>query len=298
MTALVPVDIETKITSLESSFNAINAYQVNFKRESHFALQILKGNDYLLKTAKAKPESLEAALMNIAAIGITLNPAQKEAYLVPRGNQVCLDISYMGLVKLATDAGSVSWVQAEIVREKDVFKYLGVGKMPIHEFNPFGERGEMVGVYCVAKLHTGEFLTTPMSKAEVEDIRNKSSQAAKSGPWVTFFEEMAKKTVIKRASKLWPKSERVQEAVNILNEQEGIDFNHSSSSAFTPEASSDVVANESTFKNLKALLIAKGKTEEGLVKYINTQFKSEITSIEEMSPDMLEASYRVLGGKQ
>lgn len=297
MTALVPIDIEAKITSLEGSFNAINTYQVNFKRESHFALQILKSNDFLLKTAKTKPESLEAALMNIAAIGITLNPAQKEAYLVPRGSQVCLDISYMGLVKLATDTGSVSWVQAEIVREKDTFKYLGVGKMPFHEFNPFGERGEMVGVYCVAKLHTGEFLTTPMSKAEVEDIRNKSSQASKTGPWVTFFEEMSKKTVIKRASKLWPKSERIQKAVSILNEHEGIEFNNNSKEAFTPEASEESTPSEANFKNIRDLLKAKDRDEDGLLKYINTQFKSEIKSLEEMNSKMIEASYRALGGR-
>jgi len=296
MTALVSADIESKVLSLESNFNKINAYQVNFKRESHFALQILKGNDFLLKTAKAKPESLEAALMNIAAIGITLNPALKEAYLVPRGSQVCLDISYLGLVKLATETGSVIWVQAEIVKEKDSFKYMGVGKMPTHEFNPFGDRGAMVGVYCIAKLHTGEFLTTVMSKEEVEDIRNKSSQASKSGPWVTFFEEMSKKTVIKRASKLWPKSERVQQAVEILNEHEGVEFS-SEKTAFIPEASSDMVANESTFKNLRALLVANNKKEDALLKYINTQFKSEITSIDEMSPEMLEASYRAMGGR-
>lgn len=296
MTALTKVNIESKIVSLESSFNKMNAYKVNFKKESHFALQLLKSSDYLMKAAIAKPESLESALMNIAAIGITLNPAQREAYLVPRGSAVVLDISYMGLIKLATDSGSVVWVQAEIVKKNDSFKYQGMGEKPIHEFEPFGERGEMVGVYCVAKLHTGEFLTTIMSKAEVEEIRNKSSQAAKSGPWVTFFDEMAKKTVIKRAAKLWPKSERVQEAIEVINEHEGIEFSNDKS-AYTPQASSEEILDDKIYTNLRNILTAKNKDEPGLLNYINTQFKSEIKSIEEMNPAMIEASYRALGGR-
>ena len=284
--------IESKVLSLENAFNKVNNYQINFKKESLFALQLLKGSDFLLKTAQNKPESLENAIMNIAAIGITLNPAQKEAYLVPRGGQVCLDISYMGLIKLATDTGSVTWVQAEIVKEKDIFEYLGVGQKPNHKFQPFGDRGQMIGVYCVAKLSTGEFLTTIMSKAEIEEIRNKSSQASKSGPWVTFFEEMAKKTVIKRASKLWPKSERVQEAVEILNQHEGIDF---TKYAHVESPREGLEANEDTFSKLREVLAAKGKTEDKLLGFINTQFKTEIKTIEEMTPEMIESALRVMG---
>lgn len=285
--------IESKVLALESEFNRVNNYQVNFKKESLFALQLLSSNEFLMKTAQNKPDSLKNAIMNIAAIGITLNPAQKEAYLVPRGGQVCLDISYMGLIKLATDTGSVTWVQAEIVKEKDTFEYLGVGQKPNHKFQPFGERGQMIGVYCVAKLSTGEFLTTIMSKAEIEEIRNKSSQASKSGPWVTFFEEMAKKTVIKRASKLWPKSERLDTAVHVLNEHEGIDFSNQGKT-YTPEAREEARA-ENAIDKIRELLATHGKTEDGLLKYINTQFKTDIKTIDDMTPEMIESSFRALG---
>jgi phage RecT family recombinase len=197
---------------------------MNFAKEAQFALQLLQSNAYLLKAAKENEAALEYAIINLASIGITLNPALKEAYLVPRGGKICLDISYIGLVKLATDTGAIDWVQAEIVKKNDKFKSIGVGHAPIHEVDHFSDRGEVVGVYCVAKLSTGECLSTIMSKAECDAIRDKSSQASKSGPWVSFYEEMLKKTCIKRASKLWPKSERVQKAADILNEHEGIDF--------------------------------------------------------------------------
>ena len=156
--------------SFEAGFNQVNAYKLNFKKEATFALQILKSNNFLREKAQANPDSLQNAITNIAAIGISLNPALKESYLVPRGNQVCLDISYIGLVKLATDTGSIDWVQAEIVKEKDEFEYLGVGKAPLHKMNPFSDRGEIVGVYCVAKLFTGECLSTIMSIKECEEI--------------------------------------------------------------------------------------------------------------------------------
>ncbi len=289
--------IESTVLSYEKSFNAVNAYKLNFKKEANFALQILKGNSFLTGVAQKNPDSLQNAITNIAAIGISLNPAVKEAYLVPRGNQVCLDISYIGLVKLATDTGAIDWVQAEIVKAHDQFEYQGVGKAPIHKMNPFGDRGEVIGVYCVAKLSTGESLSTIMSKADCDSIRDKSSQAAQKGPWKDFYEEMLKKTVIKRASKLWPKSERVQQAVEVLNEHEGIDFN-SPRGAFADTPSPEISADEKTFKNIAALLHANNRSEEQLLKYINGKFKTELKAIEEMEPVHIEEAYRAMGGNK
>lgn len=289
-TALTPM--ESTVLSYEKGFNQVNAYNLNFRKEANFALQILKANNFLRDKAQNNPDSLQAALTNIAAIGITLNPALKEGYLVPRGNQVCLDISYIGLIKLATDTGAIEWVQAEIVKKNDTFKYLGVGKAPLHEMDPFADRGEVVGVYCVARLASGESLSTIMSKADCDAIRDKSSQAAKSGPWKDFYEEMLKKTVIKRASKLWPKSERVQQAVEVLNEHEGIDFNNSK--VFIAEAREEAKGEDAKDK-VRSLLKEHGKNEEGLLKFINTKFKTEMGSIDEFLPEHIEESLRAMG---
>lgn len=288
------ISIPNTVYSVEKDFDKVNSYKLNFTKEANFALQLLQGNDYLVKAATANPAALEYAIINLASIGISLNPALKESYLVPRGGKICLDISYIGLTKLATDTGSIEWVQAEIVKEKDTFEYLGVGKAPLHKMNPFSDRGPVIGVYCVARLSTGEHLSTIMSRAECDAIKDKSSQAAKSGPWVTFYEEMLKKTVIKRASKLWPKSERLSSAVDVLNEHEGIDFG-SSKGAFIANPSSEIEANEKTFKNIRELLEFNKKTEDGLLKYINTKFKTELKEIEEMTPAMIEETYRAMG---
>lgn len=292
--ALTPM--EQAVYGLESSFNQVNAYKLNFKKEATFALQLLKANDFLRSTAQNNPDSLQNAITNIAAIGISLNPAVKEAYLVPRGKAVCLDISYIGLIKLATDTGAIQWVQAEIVKEKDQFEYQGVGKAPIHKMNPFCERGNVVGVYCVAKLASGESLCTIMSRGECDQIRDKSSQAAKSGPWVAFYEEMLKKTVIKRASKLWPKSERLDTAVHVINEHEGIEFDNTRKPHMDAPTNTEAPTDK-TFENIRALLKAKNKTEESLLAYLATQSGGEkYEKLEELNAAGVEYAYRILGG--
>ncbi|EON5390422.1 recombinase RecT, partial [Escherichia coli] len=67
---------------------------LTWAKESQFAIQQFQKNDFLAKTAQANLPSARNAIINVAAIGITLNPSSKLAYLVPRGGAVCLDISY------------------------------------------------------------------------------------------------------------------------------------------------------------------------------------------------------------
>ena len=166
---------------------------------------------------------------NIAAIGISLNPAKKQAYLVPRKGGISLVISYMGLLDLAVQSGAIMWGQAEQVFAADKFVLNGFDKPPTHERNPFAtDRGALVGVYVVVKTRDGDYLTTTMTADEAFAIRDRSDawKQSKSGPWKTDEGEMVKKTVIKRAAKTWPRSDRVDAAVHHLNEHadEGITF--------------------------------------------------------------------------
>lgn len=202
---------------------------IKFEQEAGFAIDVLSKNSYALSTAASNRPSLISAVKNIAAIGISLNPARKQAYLVPRGGAICLDISYMGLLDIAVASGSILWGQAELVRENDLFKRRGLGKEPIHEFEEFSkDRGEIIGVYVTVKLHNGDFLTTTMSIDEVRDIRDRSeawkayaAKKVKSCPWSTDEGEMVKKTVIKRANKTWPKTPRLDTAIHHLNTEGG-----------------------------------------------------------------------------
>jgi recombination protein RecT len=199
--------IPDRVFGLEKEFNEVNSYRMNFAKEAQFALQLLKANEFLAKTAAADPASLEYAIINLASIGISLNPATKEAYLVPRKGKICLDITAIGLIKLATDSGSIEWAQSKLVHQKDHFVDNGPGKQPTHTFEAFGDRGPVIGVYAIAKTHKGDFLTETMSIKECHDIRDRSeawkSYVAKktsSCPWSTDEGEMLKKTILNRSA--------------------------------------------------------------------------------------------------
>ncbi|EPE3185114.1 recombinase RecT [Cronobacter sakazakii] len=220
-------DIVSFVKQQEPLFlGALTDSSVNWAKECQFAIQLFQRNQKLAETAIANPVSAQNAIINVAAIGISLNPAGKLAYLVPRDGMVCLDISYMGLLHIAQSAGVIKWGQCKLVYTSDTYENLGLDKAPSHKYNPYAtpeERGSVIGGYCTAKTADGDYLTEEMSLSEIEDIR-KVSKAGTSpkGPWVNFWSEMARKTIVKRAYKYWPRSDRMDSAVDMLNETEGL----------------------------------------------------------------------------
>jgi recombination protein RecT len=213
------------VDAAQSKFNTIavsNSDLVKWEEEKQFAIQTLQGNQYLQKCV---PHTIQNAIVNVASIGLTLNPARGYAYLVPEyskanGGQECqLRISFKGLMKIATDSGQIEWVKADVVKANDKFSFNSAWELPEHTMNPFAERGEPVGVYCVAKLTNGGQLTDVMNWAEVMKIK---ACAKTQMVWEKWPEEMAKKAVIKRAAKQWPGTElRLDTAIAMLNDGEG-----------------------------------------------------------------------------
>lgn len=202
---------------------------VSIEAEKNYAIQQLYKNDMSIKTAQNNPVSVQNAILNLSSIGISLNPALKHAYLVPRDGAICLDVSYMGLMHLAQEIGSIEWGQAKIVYENDDYENQGLNNQPIHKYNAFTSRGNKVGVYCCVKLPSGDYLTEEMSGEDIAAVRKSSkSQHSSYSPWNTFEDEMWRKSVVKRASKYWPKSNnntgnRLDAAIHVINEHEGLD---------------------------------------------------------------------------
>lgn len=231
---------------LTQKFQQVAPDYMVLESEKTFAVEIVKDNQQLRNVAQTNPLSIQAALAKAASVGLSLNPTKKQAYLICRSmkikdesgrdkwiNKACLEPSYMGLCDLATMSGAVDWIQARIVYESDSFVDNGVGMKPTHTRDPFAkDRGEIKGVYCVAKAG-GDYLTETMSYSDVIDIRDRSdgwkayvAKKIKSCPWSTDFAEQAKKTVVRRAYKMWPKCkgmDRIAEAVHISNENEGFE---------------------------------------------------------------------------
>lgn len=221
--------IQTYIDEARPQFESVAIDRsITFEREAGFATQALMANEYTMRIAKQNPQSVINAVSNIAAIGISLNPAKRQAYLVPRDGRICLDIGYIGLLDLAIQSGSIRWGQAELVYAADRFVMRGFDEPPIHERDPFNtNRGEIVGAYVVVKTCDGDYLTTTMPIDELLSIRDRSQawKQKQSGPWKTDPGEMMKKTVVKRAYKLWPKTDRLDTAIHHLNtdNEEGLE---------------------------------------------------------------------------
>lgn len=220
---------ERAIANAEGRFLELADTGLDYNAERAFAFQLLSNpkNDYAMSVAEKNPMSLLLAMVNLAATGLTLNPAHAYAYLVPRDGAIKLDISYRGFIKIATDSGAVLWAKADLVYERDTFVYRGPTEKPDVEADPFGNRGAIRGAYCLAKTADGSFLCDTMSLEDLLHVRDTYSEyyiRQKKGPWKDEPEEMMKKTVLRRARKTWPNStgsERLDRAIEISNESEG-----------------------------------------------------------------------------
>jgi recombination protein RecT len=156
------------------------------------------------KLAACNQGSFLTAMMTCAELGI--EPNGRHAHLIPYGQECQLIIDYKGLVELAIRSGKISRIHADVVCENDTISIKN--GIISHEINPLKDRGEMVGAYAICAFVDGTEKHEYMSKTEIESVR-KRSRAGQSGPWVTDFNEMAKKTVFRRMSKWLPLSPEV-----------------------------------------------------------------------------------------
>ena len=159
--------------------------------------------------------SFQGALLTAAQLGLEVNSPLGFAYLIPRNKgtkenpiyECTLQIGYKGLINLAYRSGEVSTVGAQVVYSNDEFSYqLGIDPDLKHK-PAMTDRGEPIAFYGFYKLKDGGFGFEVMSVDAVRAHSQKFSEAVKRGyssPWQTNFEEMAKKTVLKKALKYAP----------------------------------------------------------------------------------------------
>lgn len=279
------------VNPLKNEFEQVcSEPSITFKRESEFAMQIFANNDYLANVAVNNLVSVRSAIMNVSAIGISLNPAQKLAYLVPRDKKVCLDISYMGLMHIAQQSQAIKWCQSSIVRQNDNFQLTSIDTAPRHEYNAFAtqeQRGEIVGAYTVVKTEDGDYLTHTMAIADIYAIRDRSTawkawiSKKKSCPWVTDEEQMILKTVVKQAAKYWPRRERLDKAIDYVNTEagEGIDFGNEQQ-----EPRDITPASEDQLKAITDLMLkVNGEWSDKFFTFISKKFNHQISNPEQLT---------------
>ena len=162
------------------------------------------------KLAETTPQSFLGAMMTAAQLGLEPNTPLGQAYLIPfwNGKAKCLEcqfqLGYKGLIDLAYRSGEVSTIQANVVYENDEFEYeLGL-EPKLRHVPAKSDRGDPVFFYAVFRTKDGGYGFDVMSVDDVRAHAKKYSKAYSNGPWQTNFEEMAKKTVLKRVLKYAP----------------------------------------------------------------------------------------------
>lgn len=190
-------------------------------RLARVALTTIRMNPRLMECSVP---SLMGAIMQAAQLG--LEPGiLGHCSLVPFRNkktqqlEVQFMIGYRGMIDLARRSGNVQSIYAQVVFVNDHFKLIyglndTLEHIPWHlrEDESYEEPGEIRGFYMVAKFKDGGYLIHYMSKAEVDEHRDRS-QASDKGPWVTDYIEMGKKTAIRSGWKWLPISVELMAAV-------------------------------------------------------------------------------------
>lgn len=205
----------------------------------------------LMKTpllAECDKPSFFNALLSLSQLGI--EPDGRRAHLIPfrnnkRGVVECqLIIDYKGLVELAMRSGTISNLHADVVCENDEFAF-DRGQVVKHVIDFKNPRGNVYAVYAIAKFKDGSEKAEAMSVAEVESIRSRS-RAGQSGPWVTDWNEMAKKTAFRRLSKWLPLSPEYRDSLD--KDDDAIDIG-STAPKFSSDALNELMAETKPVKD-------------------------------------------------
>lgn len=236
--------IEHTFKKMQGQFIQALPRHIDFNRFMRVALNAVTNTPKLLECDRA---SFFLSVMRAAQLGLEPDGLMGQAYLIPYGKAVQLQIGYKGYITLARQSGEISFITAECAHENDEFD-LNIFGTP--RFSPYlkGDRGALLGFIAVARFKDESYQYVFMTTDEVNEIRDKTQawkQALKdakyddmgnlekfvnkwgkeieSVPWFHHYKEMGKKTAIRRLAKYLPLSVQKAEKVESLQEA-GISF--------------------------------------------------------------------------
>lgn len=193
------------------------------------------------KLAECTQASLFKVLLDCSSLG--LEPDGRRAHIITYGNEATLIIDYKGLIELAKRSGEVAMWRAETVCENDQFSW--DNGIVTHKVDWLKPRGKVLAVYSHVKNKDGIDEYEVLTLEDVNHARQKS-RAKNNGPWVTDFNEMAKKTAIRRHSKKLTLSPEYHDALAMEKDEdeikgEEVDFDFA---ALEPKRKSETIEVE------------------------------------------------------
>jgi recombination protein RecT len=214
--------IRTLLAKQSGQIESALPIKLNVERFNRIVVTSIQRTPKLLDCT---PQSLLAAVMLSAQLGLEPDGLRNMAHLIPYGNKVQFIAGYMGLCDLALRSGKIRKIVPRIVYENDQFSFsYGVSENLVH--NPeldTVKRGKPIAAYAVAWFReVNDYQFEVMDLDEIESIRNRS-MASRSGPWVTDWNAMAKKTVLRQLCKYLPSTTVVPQLAMAVGLDEAAD---------------------------------------------------------------------------
>lgn len=182
--------------------------------------------------------SILQTCIDAASLGLDLAPAKKHAAIIPFGQEATLIPMVHGYIEIAGRSGIniFAAIAYQLEVAKKAFYYtLGTNRMIYHapldaavqaelseSDNPAEILGSIVYFYAVAEYPNGYKDFVVLAKREVDKIRN-ASRAKNAGPWVDWYEEMGKKTAIRRLFKTLRLTDEMADLVDVDDKGSGLD---------------------------------------------------------------------------
>ncbi len=212
--ALAPIeDLRNSLTKMAPEFKKALPSHISVDKFTRVLMTSLQTNADLVSTNR---NSFFAACVKCAQDGL-LPDGREAAFVVFRSKAGPMAV-YMpmvnGILKKVRNSGELLSLNPGVVYSNDEFRYWidETGPHMKHAPSLDGERGKLTHVYCSAQIKGGGIYLEVMSKEEIEKVRS-VSKSKDSGPWVQWYEEMAKKTVVRRLSKRLPVSTDLQTTI-------------------------------------------------------------------------------------
>ena len=208
-----------KLVSVES------ALPKDFNRERFVqnSIAVMNENPAL---AKINPAQVIQGLLKGAYLGLDF--LNRECYLIPYGNTVQFQTDYKGEVKFIKkySVRKIKDIYAKVVREGDQFEEKITDGQPSIDFKPLPfNDGEIIGAFAVVLYQDGGMSYEAMSVKDINSVRNNYSKANQSKAWKNSFDEMCKKTVLRRLAKHISTDFENVEAHSAWEDGSGMDFN-------------------------------------------------------------------------
>ena len=209
--AVKPQTLRNLITTMQPQFQLALPKHLTAERFARVAITALTRTP---KLQECSPESFIKCLLDLSALGI--EPDGRRAHLIPYGKECTLILDYKGIAELVMRSGVVASIHADKVCAMDQFE-VDRGKIVCHRIDYKNARGPAYAYYVLIAFKDGSEKSEVMTMDEVLSIK-KRSKSGSSGPWVTDFDEMGKKTVFRRASKWLPLSPEIRDALEMDND--------------------------------------------------------------------------------